>query len=113
METMHLDKIVENTFMRATDLTVFFDNEYVLPEHLLLALLEQKEFTSIASNYIDLDGLHQELLNYIAKETEHIELSKEEKEKFQPEFSAQMESLFFKLVQNAHFQLNTIISEFF
>lgn len=109
METMHLDKIVENTFMRATDLTVFFDNEYVLPEHLLLALLEQKEFTSIASNYIDLDGLHQELLNYIAKETEHIELSKEEKEKFQPEFSAQMESLFFKLVQNAHFAHSELI----
>ena len=109
METMHLDKIVENTFMRATDLTVFFDNEYVLPEHLLLALLEQKEFTSIASNYIDLDGLHQELLNYIAKETEHIELSKEEKEKFQPEFSAQMESLFFKLVQNAHFAHSDLI----
>ena len=109
METMHLDKIVENTFMRATDLTVFFDNEYVLPEHLLLALLEQKEFTSIASNYIDLDGLHQELLNYIAKETEHIELTKEEKEKFQPEFSAQMESLFFKLVQNAHFVHSELI----
>lgn len=109
METMHLDKIVENTFMRATDLTVFFDNEYVLPEHLLLALLEQKEFTSIASNYINLDGLHQELLNYIAKETEHIELSKEEKEKFQPEFSAQMESLFFKLVQNAHFAHSELI----
>ncbi|MBR0503522.1 MAG: AAA family ATPase [Paludibacteraceae bacterium] len=106
---MHLDKIVENTFMRATDLTVFFDNEYVLPEHLLLALLEQKEFTSIASNYINLDGLHQELLNYIAKETEHIELSKEEKEKFQPEFSAQMESLFFKLVQNAHFAHSELI----
>ncbi len=109
METMHLDKIVENTFMRATDLTVFFDNEYVLPEHLLLALLEQKEFTSIASNYIDLDGLHEELLNYIAKETEHIELTKEEKEKFQPEFSAQMESLFFKLVQNAHFAHSELI----
>jgi len=106
---IHLDKIVEKTFSRAVELTTIFSNEYMLPEHILLALLEQKSFSSVASNYFNLEDLHDDLLSYIINETEHIELSEEEKKEFQPEYSAQMEALFYQLFQNAQYAHSDLI----
>lgn len=105
METfMHFDKRAEQLFIHATKLTVKNKNEYIQPEHVLLALLDQQEFIYAAEeSSVDMKSLQKELLSYIKNETEHIELDKEAKKIFQPEFSAQMETMFAQLYQNAQF----------
>lgn len=72
MSEIKQTKRVEQILKSATDWCDFYNHEFVMPEHLLSALLECKEFKSALNEFCDVDNMADELHLHMKEDIEVV-----------------------------------------
>lgn len=109
-ETLHIDTIVYEILKEASQIALEHHNEYLHPEHILLAIFRNKDvFASIAMDFIDdLDGWDKILSEYIDDDIEKTDYKNFESDD-SIEWSSQTEEVFIIASNNSYFAHQTKI----
>lgn len=72
MEQILFDRYVEFAFAQAKFYAESFRNEFIMPEHLLLTLLDEPYFSVVATDDLETEDLREELTNFLKNSTERV-----------------------------------------
>lgn len=74
MDSMGLTRYMSALMDDALKQARFFDHEFIMPEHLLLALLRQFSFCqALQEENVDCLKMHEDLVNWLAKQERFLQ----------------------------------------